>query len=198
MTNVSLKISTRKCIPDNQFLGYEGENEVNKLIFKFEDGFFEGSALLNIQKGEQKGYVTLDRIDETYELTVKNSLLSQKGDVRFQLVITSTAGQKAYAKAVADTIISYYGLKKTETKKGYTGTFPSLGTKGYLSKNDKGINVKRLQEFLNWCINAKLSLDSSFGPATEKAVKKYQKTYGLTQDKLFGPACLKKAKSIKK
>ena len=80
-------------MPDNQFLGYEGENEVNKLIFKFEDGFFDGSALLNVHKGEQQGYVTLDKVEETYELEVKNSLLSQKGDVRFQLVITTTAGK---------------------------------------------------------------------------------------------------------
>ena len=93
MTNVSLKISTRECIPDNQFLGYEGENEVNKLIFKFEDGFFDGSALLNVHRGEQKGYVTPKKIGETYELPVESSLLSQKGDVRFQLTITSTSGQ---------------------------------------------------------------------------------------------------------
>lgn len=93
MTNVSLKISTRECIPDNQFLGYEGENEVNKLIFKFEDEFFDGSGLLNVHKGEQKGYVTLKKVGETYELPVENSLLSQKGDVRFQLSITSTEGK---------------------------------------------------------------------------------------------------------
>lgn len=92
MTNVSLKISTRECVPDNLFLGYEGENEVNKLIFKFEDGFFDGSGLLNIRRGEQKGYVTLNKVGETYELEVKNSLLSQKGDVTFQLSITSTSG----------------------------------------------------------------------------------------------------------
>lgn len=113
-------------------------------------------------------------------------------------VITSEEGQKAYAKAVADTIISYYGLKVAETKKAYTGTFPSLGSKGYLSKGDKGTNVKRLQSFLNWCINAKLEVDGSFGNATLAAVKKYQKTYGLEQDGLFGPASLKKAKKIKK
>lgn len=113
-------------------------------------------------------------------------------------VITSEEGQKAYAKAIADTIISYYGLKKAETKKAYTGTFPTLGSKGYLSNGDKGVNVKRLQSFLNWCINAKLSVDGSFGPATTAAVKKYQKTYGLEADGLFGPASLKKAKTIKK
>ena len=93
MTNVSLKISTRECVPDNRFLGYEGENEVNKLIFKFEDGFFDGSGLLNVHRGEQKGYVTLKKVGETYELPVENSLLAQKGDVRFQLSITSTEGK---------------------------------------------------------------------------------------------------------
>ena len=93
MTNVSLKIATRECVPDNQFLGYEGENEVNKLIFKFEDGFFDGSGLLNVHRGEQKGYVTVNKVGETYELSVENSLLAQKGDVRFQLSITSTEGK---------------------------------------------------------------------------------------------------------
>ena len=83
-------------------------------------------------------------------------------------------------------------------KKGYTGKFPSLGLKGYLKKGDKGINVGRLQDFLNWAVNAGLKKDNSFGPLVEKAVLKYQKTYGLEQDRLFGPACLKKAKTIKK
>ena len=87
---------------------------------------------------------------------------------------------------------------KPSTKKGYTGTFPSLGKKGYLSKGDKGINVKRLQLFLNWCINSKLTVDGIFGEATLKAVKKYQKTYKLTQDGYFGKGSLAKAKSIKK
>lgn len=108
MTNVSLKISTRECVPDNRFLGYEGENEVNKLIFKFEDGFFEGAGLLNVQRGEQKGYVSLDKVGETYELVVKNSLLSQKGDIIFQLSITSTAGEvikfNPFAMTVKDAI----------------------------------------------------------------------------------------------
>lgn len=92
MTNVSLNKETRKCVPDNQFLGYEGENEVNKLIFTFEDGFFDGSGLLNIRRGEQKGYISLQKVEDTYELEVKNSLLSQKGDVIFQLAITSIEG----------------------------------------------------------------------------------------------------------
>ena len=85
---------------------------------------------------------------------------------------------------------------KESTKKAYSGTFPSLGLKGYLKKGDKGTQVKRLQQFLNWCINAKLTVDGSFGDKTEKAVKAFQKKYGLTQDGLFGPGCLKKAKAL--
>lgn len=87
---------------------------------------------------------------------------------------------------------------KSSAKKGYSGTFPSLGTKGYLKKGDTGTQVKRLQQFLNWCINAKLTIDGSFGNATLKAVKNYQKKYGLAVDGYFGKGSLAKAKSIKK
>lgn len=85
-----------------------------------------------------------------------------------------------------------------DIKKKYSGKFPSLGLKGYLKKGDKGKQVGRLQDFLNWAVNAGLKKDESFGPLVEKAVLKFQKTYGLKQDGLFGPACLKKAKTIKK
>lgn len=87
---------------------------------------------------------------------------------------------------------------KESTKKAYSGTFPSLGLKGYLKKGDKGTQVKRLQQFLNWCINAKLTVDGSFGDKTVKAVKDYQKKYGLAVDGYFGKGSLAKAKSIKK
>lgn len=120
---------------------------------------------------------------------------------------------------VAASICSYYGVKtlasagksvassKTttttqttakSTKKGYTGTFPSLGTKGYLSYGDRGTNVKRMQAFLNWYGGYGLALDGSFGPATLRAVKAYQKSEKLEVDGYFGPASLKRAKSIKK
>lgn len=87
---------------------------------------------------------------------------------------------------------------KPSTKKGYSGKFPGLGLKGYLRKGDKGSNVKKLQQFLNWCIGAGLSTDGDFGKKTEEAVKTFQKKYGLTIDGYFGKASLKKAKSIKK
>lgn len=121
--------------------------------------------------------------------------------------IRTTEGQKAYAKAVADTIISYYNLKKysNNSKKGYTGKFPKLPKRGYFYYNtkkkkvmDRGIEVQNLQRFLNWACNLKLALDGSLGPACHNAILKYQKTYGLAQDGYFGPKCLIKAKNIKK
>ena len=84
------------------------------------------------------------------------------------------------------------------TKNGYTGTFPSLPKKGYLAEGDKGVQVGRLQAFLNWYGNYGLERDNSFGPATEKAVKAFQKKEKLTVDGSFGPASLKAAKAVKK
>ena len=94
--------------------------------------------------------------------------------------------------------LKYIDYSELNIKNNYTGTFPSLGLKGYLKQGDKGTQVKRLQEFLNWCIDADLDVDGDFGTKTLAAVKKYQETYGLEVDGYFGPACLKKAKTIKK
>lgn len=94
------------------------------------------------------------------------------------------------------------GTSTVKAKSGYKGTFPSLGTKGYLSYGDKGSNVSRLQQFLNWFGGYNLKVDGSFGPATKTAVLKFQKTIWPNNRKMwdgyFGPACLAKAKSIKK
>ena len=63
----------------------------------------------------------------------EGGFMDSKNDYK---VITSTTGQKAYAKAIADTIISYYGLKKTSTTKTTT-------TKGYKVKiNTAVLNVR--------------------------------------------------------
>lgn len=120
---------------------------------------------------------------------------------------------------VAKAVCKYYGIEKLasagkpvetsktstskkkpvkSTKKGYTETFPSLPTKGYLARGDKGVQVGRLQAFLNWYGKYGLERDNSFGPATEKAVKAFQKKEGLEVDGFFGPASLKKAKAVKK
>ena len=88
--------------------------------------------------------------------------------------------------------------KPSSNKKKYSGSFPTLPSKQYLGKGDKGEQVKKLQRFLNWCIGAGLSVDGDFGKKTKDAVKKFQKKYGLDVDGKFGPKCLDKAKKIEK
>lgn len=80
----------------------------------------------------------------------------------------------------------------------YQGTFPTLPKRGYFQKGDKGVNVSRVQEFINWAIDAKLSVDSSYGQKTLNAVKNFQKINNLKEDGLFGKQTLVAARNFKK
>ena len=78
----------------------------------------------------------------------------------------------------------------------YTGKTPSKTVK----KGSQGSDVKAVQTFLNWCINAKLAVDGDCGDNTVKAIKKWQKqyakTYGLIADGVFGSGSITAAKKI--
>lgn len=76
----------------------------------------------------------------------------------------------------------------------YTGGLPTKVVK----KGSKGINVKHLQNFLNWCTNAGLVVDGVCGNKTVSAIKKWQKKYGLKADGIFGTKSRRKATSIVK
>lgn len=65
-------------------------------------------------------------------------------------------------------------------------------TKGFALKNGiVGSRVRLLQNRLNK-LGHKLAVDSSFGPATEKAVRTFQSKYKLAVDGMYGPASEKK------
>ena len=81
---------------------------------------------------------------------------------------------------------------KYRPKVPYKGKMPS----GTIKKGSKGIQVKRLQIFLNWCIDAKLGVDGDAGVNTIKKLCVFQKTYKLDADGVFGPASLKKAQAV--
>ena len=66
----------------------------------------------------------------------------------------------------------------------------------YKSPVMKGNDVKWVQQALNIAINAGLSVDGSFGPASKNATIKFQKQYGLSQDGSFGPATRQKMISV--
>ena len=84
---------------------------------------------------------------------------------------------------------------------GYQGTFPTLPKRGYFVINDRGVNVKRMQEFLKWFDNTLLpryGCDGVFGRETLSAVISFETRNNITPDGKFGPVCLAKAKEIKK
>lgn len=89
-------------------------------------------------------------------------------------------------------------IQKKAAGEGYSGTFPTLPAKGYLCKGDSGQAVKYLQMFLKWCGLYNDKVDGVFGAKTETAVRAYQKAERLTVDGWFGPACLARAKKVKK
>lgn len=88
ITKIVLTTETAKSVPYNQFLGYEGENNIAELVFEFTDGFVEGRAkLVLLREDMEAGYLDLERVDDTYVLPVKSALISKNGDITFCLTI---------------------------------------------------------------------------------------------------------------
>lgn len=65
-----------------------------------------------------------------------------------------------------------------------------------LAKGQKSDDVKLLQNALNQIIGAGLAVDGSFGGATLKAVKEFQRRFGLDADGRVGPATRKKFREM--
>lgn len=126
--------------------------------------------------------------------TISNTKKFQKAN---NLTADGIVGTKTIAKAKKVTKLSSSSTSSSAVKKKYTGTFPTLPSRGYFKKGDKGTQVKRLQIFLNWA-GCSVSRGGTYGSKTISAVKKFQKKYGLKQDGLFGKKALAKAKTIKK
>ena len=67
-----------------------------------------------------------------------------------------------------------------------------------LSVGCEGLDVKRLQYFLNWAGFNCGTPDGDFGMKTLSAVKAFQTKYGLKADGIFGTTSLAKAKAVRK
>lgn len=102
-----------------------------------------------------------------------------------------------YTYKVSGNVI-HYDITPPAVSNKYTGTFPTLPSRGYFKKGDKGTQVKHLQKFLNWANGSNISVDGILGDKTIAQVKSFQKKVGIYADGLFGKASLNKAKSFKK
>lgn len=72
-------------------------------------------------------------------------------------------------------------------------TWSELLTLPTLRRGDEGLSVRRAQTLINvsgmWSSSgAELGVDGVFGPATERAVRRYQTEHGLVVDGIVGPA----------
>lgn len=90
-------------------LGISGENEQQRLIFCFEEGFIDGTAFLELILptdnccNNKKHSIELEKDveNECYKLEVKRSLLRYEGVVKMQLKIISN-GVEVYKTAIFD------------------------------------------------------------------------------------------------
>ena len=87
----------------------------------------------------------------------------------------------------------------------WTGGFPNLPGRGYFMKGD-GYNtytnmksdIKLIQSFMNWAIDAGLDVDGEYGNLTTKSVTAFQKLTNIRQDGRYGEQTLGAAKSFTK
>lgn len=87
----------------------------------------------------------------------------------------------------------------------YKDIFPVLPPRGYFQIGDGyktyteyPTQIKRVQELLNWLVDADLKIDGKYGEDTAKAEEKAQRLFKLTVNGKFGNATLNKAKKYKK
>lgn len=87
----------------------------------------------------------------------------------------------------------------------WAGDFPKLPSRGYYLKGDgydvyrnMQPDIKLIQEFLNWAIDARLEIDGFYGNLTTKAVRKFQALVVIKQDGSYGEKTLEKAKAFEK
>ena len=136
------------------------------------------------------------QVDNKYVYTIEGNTSSEAG------VIANGGCVRLKKYLLSYKYIMGYGRPnyKYEEKKPihYNGLFPTLPSRTYFKKGDKGIQVMYLQKFLNWSINAGLVEDGIIGNLTTNAVKKFQKAVGIKQDGLFGKNSLAKAKAFTK
>ncbi|MBX0358911.1 N-acetylmuramoyl-L-alanine amidase [Halobacillus sp. Nhm2S1] len=152
---------------------------------KYESGKLARAVGKYLQRGTRqnwRGY----KEDNFHVLRETNmpAILTENGfmDNREEaLMMLNEDFQKEVAIEHAQGICEYFGVF-------YKGT-GGLWDKGYLERGDYGVQVKQLQEdllFLGYDLGG-YGADGSFGPATENALKQFQKDQGLVQDGIYGP-----------
>ncbi|MDS9471369.1 N-acetylmuramoyl-L-alanine amidase [Sporosarcina pasteurii] len=143
----------------------------------------------HLRKGDKGiNWATFKRlIQTTAELATSNLSFGSRGEAVKQL---QTDLNKLGYKLTVDRI---YGPQTQKALKEALARQTASSVK-IVKYGDKGEAVKRLQTDLNK-FGYKLTVDSSFGPATERAVKAFQSSQKLTADGIVGPKTQKALKA---
>ena len=94
-------------------------------------------------------------------------------------------GQESASKPAEETLYPY--------------ELPKLPKRGWFTSGDKGSEVRKLQQFLNWYGDYGLAIDGEVGRKTMWAVRYYEGREKLKPvDGLFGEKCLARAKEVRR
>lgn len=95
MIKIEIERKTRQVNIDKSLLGNDNENLQDNLEFSFLDEFVNGQARLELKfKDNQKTFITLEKVDETYTTPVTN-VMTVQGKVYAQLVITEGTDEES-------------------------------------------------------------------------------------------------------
>ena len=84
---VSVNKLSRTVKSPKTYIGVDGENLQEEMIFKFEDEFVDGDARLETKIGEETNFIMMSKVDNTYRVPIKN-VLTINGVIEMQLVIS--------------------------------------------------------------------------------------------------------------
>lgn len=187
---------------------YKNKNAYHKKNPKYGDQIFFNNGTRICHTG------IVYKVDDKYVYTVEGNtsgasgVVSNGGGVAKKKYLLTYSRIDGYGRPKYDKEPVKKAETKTETKtekKAYSGAFPSLPGRGYYMLGDGyetlksyKSQIKRLQNFLNWCMGSKLTVDGEYGEKTREAVMKFQKKYKLLADGKFGSKSLAKAKTVKK
>ena len=88
--DITIYVNSKTSMVDlhNSRLGISGENLQGNLIVKFSDEFVDGTAILEVQRNNNKYYLTMQKENESYYLPILSSLLSEATAITMQVRIT--------------------------------------------------------------------------------------------------------------
>lgn len=138
-------------------LGINNENLQGSIIFKFNENFVDGTAWLEYERNDEKGYILMSKVNDTYVLPIKQSLLSVQGKIYMQLRITQSEDTNGIPVFKSNKF--YLEVKEainstTIIKDDYPDIMDILNTKLDKSNIKAGKNVELEYEDENIIINA--------------------------------------------